>query len=108
MTEQERRDIKAKLIELGFWGADEAGDPTSDIEDAAKLKGRLDAKLADGVYLGSRVVVPLSLDRELLIWNMDQEYQLVTASNYIEGISLAALALPEFLREHPECAADRK
>src|SRR5215510_7949316 len=108
MTDQERRDIKARLIELGFWGADEEGDPTSNIDDAAKLKDRLDAKLAEGVYLGSRVLVPLSLDRELLIWNMDQEYQLVTASNYIEGISLAALALPEFLREHPECAVDRK
>jgi hypothetical protein len=27
---------------------------------------------------------------------------------YPEAITLAALALPEFLRRHPECAADQK
>jgi hypothetical protein len=38
-----------------------------------------------------------------------EDYTLVNAaSSYPEAISLAALALPEFLRRHPECAADQK
>ena len=28
MTESERQEIKAKLIDLRFWGNDEVGDPT--------------------------------------------------------------------------------
>jgi hypothetical protein len=30
MTEQERQAVKAKLIEFGFRGADEPGDPTTE------------------------------------------------------------------------------
>jgi hypothetical protein len=37
MTEQERQEIKARLIELGFWGADEAGDRAADRRDAMTL-----------------------------------------------------------------------
>jgi hypothetical protein len=35
-------------------------------------------------------------------------YPLATADSYPEAISLAALALPEFLRQHPECSTDQK
>jgi hypothetical protein len=51
MTEEERREVKSRLIELGFWGADEPGDPTTDIHDAGTLNDRLQAKLANSVFL---------------------------------------------------------
>jgi hypothetical protein len=43
--------------------------------------------------------------RQVLILRLDREYSLATANNYPEAICLAALALTEFLKDHPECAA---
>ena len=37
----------------------------------------------------------------------ERAYNLAIADTYPESICLAALALPEFLRRHPECAADQ-
>jgi hypothetical protein len=108
MTEQERQKIKAKLIEFGFWGVSEPGDPTTDIRDAGKLNDRLQTKLAKGVHLISEIASDHSLIHEVVIFHEYQISKLVTADNYPEAISLAALALPEFLRRHPECAADQK
>jgi hypothetical protein len=108
MTEQERQKIKARLIESGFWGVSEPGDPTTDIHDAEKLNDRLHAKLAKGVYLISEIASDHSLIREVVIFHEYEIYKLVTAPDYIDAISLAALALPEFLRQHPECGADQK
>ena len=108
MTEQEQRKIKAGLIELGFWGADEPGDPTVDVYDAATLHDRLQAKLADGVFLVSTSAPGHSAVREVRIFHPGKTYKLAIALDYIEAICLAALALPEFLRRHPECAADQK
>jgi hypothetical protein len=51
MTEQERQAVKAKLIKFGFRGADEPGDPTTDIHDAGTLHDRIQAKLAKDVFL---------------------------------------------------------
>ncbi len=108
MTEQERQKIKAKLIEFGFWGVSEPGDPTTDIRDAWKLNDRLQAKLAKNVYLISEIASDHSLIRDVVIFHKYQIHKLVTADNYPEAISLAALALPEFLRRRPECAAEQK
>jgi hypothetical protein len=109
MTEQERQAVKAKLIEFGFRGADEPGDPTTDIHDAGALHDRIQAKLAKDVFLLPRMPPErLSWTREVVIFYGHQTYRLVTASNYIEAINLAALALPEVLRRHPECAADQR
>ncbi len=105
MTEQERQKIKAELIELGFWWVSEPGDPTTDIHAAGKLNDRLQTKLAKGVYLISEIASDHSLIHEVVIFHEYQICKLVTADNYPEAISLAALALPEFLRRHPECAA---
>jgi hypothetical protein len=48
------------------------------------------------------------LIRDIVILHEYQIYKLVTAPNYIEAISSAALAVPKFLRQHPECAADQR
>jgi len=105
MTEQERQGTRAKLIEFGFWGVSEPGDPTTDNHDAGILNDRLQTKLAEDVHLISEPVSARSLTREVVIFHGNQIYKLVAAPNYSEAISLAALALPEFLRQHPECAA---
>jgi hypothetical protein len=44
--------------------------------------------------------------REILIFHEGETYKLDIASSYMEAISLAALAMPEFLSQHPECAAE--
>jgi hypothetical protein len=108
VTEQESREIKAKLIEFGFWGADEPGDPTADIHDAGTLQDRLQAMLADDAFLVSEILSDLSWNREILIFHKHRTDKLATAPNYIEAVCLAALALPEFLRQHPECAAEAR
>jgi hypothetical protein len=108
MTDQERRDIKARLIELGFWGAEEWGNPTVCLRDATTLHQRVDAQLASDVFLVSAMATKYSSDREVLVFHSGHVYALVTADNYPEAICLAALELPEFLRMHPECAADRE
>jgi hypothetical protein len=56
VTESEKQEILAKLIELGFWGADEPGDPTSNPHDAGTLNNRLQAMLAKNTFLVSRIV----------------------------------------------------
>ena len=45
--------------------------------------------------------------RQVLILHGELIYTLVTADSYPESIYLAALALPQFLKKHPECAADQ-
>jgi hypothetical protein len=46
MTGQERQAVKAKLIEFGFRGADEPGDPTTDIHDAGAVPIKKSARLS--------------------------------------------------------------
>src|SRR5215468_134862 len=107
MTEQERQKIKASLIEFGFWGADEPGDPTCDYHDAQKLQDRADGKLAKYTYLVSTVVPNRPPARCGMVVSNERAYNLAIAETYPESICLAALALPEFLKRHPECAADQ-
>jgi hypothetical protein len=106
MTTQERSEMKAQLVWLGFWGADEPGNPAVSHHDASTLHQRLEAKLARGVHLISTVVASYSSARRVLVMRWDHEYPLVTADNYPEAICQAALALPEFLNDHPEYAAN--
>jgi hypothetical protein len=106
VTAQERLNIKAQLIGLGFWSADEPGNPAVSHHDASTLHQRLEAKLARGAHMISTVVASYSSARRVLILSWDREYPLITADNYPEAICQAALALSEFLKEHPECAAD--
>jgi hypothetical protein len=106
MTDQERRDIKTKLIEMGIWGADETGDPLTSKEDAWVVQNRLEERLADTVFVGSRGYVGGSPARHIDVVRGEFSYRLADGDNYQEAICLAALALPELLNQHPECAAD--
>jgi hypothetical protein len=105
MTEQERQEVKARLIELGLWGADEPGDATADYQDALTLHNRVEGRLAGNVILFSMGLTMGSPARKIEATCDEFTYQLGAADNYPEAICLAALALPEFLKQHPECAA---
>lgn len=105
MSEQERREIKTKLIELGLWGAAEQGDPVTDHRDSQTLQERLARSLADSVILASTGFSITSPARRVEVVKGKFIYPLVAADSYPEAICLAALALPEFLKQHPECAA---
>ena len=102
MNESERYESMAKLIELGFWGADERGDPTDSYQDAMTLHDRVSAKIVKGVFVISTWVGTDSLFRQARVVCGQVVYELAYADNYPESI-----ALPEFLKQHPECAADQ-
>ena len=75
MTEQERQEIKARLIELGFWGADEAGDPAADRSDAMTLYNRVAERLAKGACLYSTGLTAAEIEhliRQIQGANLDQ------------------------------------
>src|SRR5215468_1496882 len=108
MTESEKQEIKAKLIELGFWKADEAGDPATDRRDALTLYNRVAERLAKGAGLYSTGLTAISKSRKIEVKRGGASYRLADGSNFPESICRAALALPEFLKRRPECAADRK
>jgi hypothetical protein len=108
MTDQQRQDIKTELIEMGVWGANEAGAPLTSKEDALAVQVRLEKWLADDVFLASNGYVGGSPARHIEIVRGEFSYRIADGDNYQEAICLAALALPEFLKQHPECAADQK
>jgi hypothetical protein len=105
MTDQQRQEIRAKLIEIGVWGAHEAGDPLTSKEDAQIVQDRLVERLAVGVFLGSRGYLGGSPARHIEVQRGEFNYEIANGDTYPEAVCLAALALPEFLKQHPECAA---
>jgi hypothetical protein len=107
MTDHERQEITAKLIEQGSWGTDEPGDPVCDYHDAKTLHSRVGARLIGDAFVVSTCASSYSSARRVLISHGERLYPLGAADNYPESICLAALALPQFLEEHPERAADQ-
>jgi hypothetical protein len=105
MTESERQEIKAKLIEMGIWGVAETGTPLTDKDDALIVQLRLQEWLAAAVLLASHGYVGGGPARHIDVVRVEFSYRIADGDNYPEAICLAAIALPEFLRQHPECAA---
>jgi|SRR5262249_36081543 len=108
MTDNERQQLKSKLIKERFWGAEDLGDPTIDKYAAITLRDRANKKLVDGVYLTFTEHVGKSPGRKVEVVHGEFTYLLANADTYSEAICLAALELPEFLKQYPECAADQK
>ena len=108
MTEQERQEIKARLIESGFWGADDEGDPTVDGLAAEMLLERVGNRLAKDVNLLMYGLSANSPVCEYRVRRGEFEYPLDSETSRPLAICKAALELPEFLKQHPECAADQK
>jgi len=105
MTDQQRQDIRAKLIELGVWATHEIGDPLTSEQDARVVRSRLQEWLAASVLLASHGYVGGGPARHVDLVRGEFTYRIADGDNYPEAICLAALALPEFLKQHPECAA---
>ncbi len=105
MTEQEKQKTKAMLIEMGIWGEDEPGDPLTNRDDALEVHSRLRKRLDSTVCLDPRGYAGPSPRRHIDVVRGEFVYELADGDNYQEAICLAALMLPEFLMEHPECAA---
>jgi hypothetical protein len=108
VTESQRQEIKAKLIELRFWGADEFGDPAADRRDALTLYNRAVERLAKGAGLYSTGLTAISKSRKIEVKRGELTYRLADGQNFPEAICLAALAMPQFLKRHPECARGGK
>jgi len=108
MTDNERQQLKAKLIKGRFWGADDLGDPTIDKYAAITLRDRANKKLVDGVYLTFTGPVGESPAGKVEVVGGEFTYLLANADTYSEAICLAALELPEFLKQHPEFAVDQE
>ena len=67
MTDHDRWEITVKLVELGFWGTVEPGDPAGDYRDAKTLHDRVAAKLAGDAFVVSTSASSHSLARRVLI-----------------------------------------
>jgi hypothetical protein len=107
MTPEERRRLKALLIESGFWQADEAGDPTQHVYSLGLVIGRMKQRLAEDASLFVRLVQHDSQPtREVWVACRGTEWQLAAGSTLAAAFCLAAVMLPEFLRQHPECARE--
>lgn len=106
MTNNERQQLKADLIKGQFWSASDLGDPTIDKYAASKLHNRTAGKLAAEVYLTSISLGGHPLARQVNVVRGQLSYRIASGDSYAEAISLAAIALPDFLKQHPECAAD--
>jgi hypothetical protein len=105
MSDQQRQDIRAKLIEMGIWRSHEIGDPLTSQQDARVLRLRIEERLAADVILASTGYIGDSLARHIDVVRGEFTYRIADGDNYPEAICLTAIALPEFLRQHPECAA---
>src|SRR5262245_22702292 len=108
MTDNERQQLKSKLIKERFWGAEDLGDPTIDKYAAITLRDRANKKLVDGVYLTFTGPVGESPAGKVEVVRGEFTYLLANADTYSEAICLAAFELPAFLKPYPERAADQQ
>lgn len=106
MTDDERQRILRDLTSLGLWSQDDANDPTIDRKAADLLHARIEEMLAPGVGFGihGHTGGGDSGARDVNVITGESHYHIASGSTYQEAICRAALALPAFLDQHPECA----
>ena len=108
MTEQERQEMKTRLIELGFWGTTEIGNPITSNKDARTLFGRLEEALASHINLSRTGFTTDSPAGKIQIVHDSFIYTFATELIFCDAVCRTAIAMPAFLEEHPECAAIKK
>jgi hypothetical protein len=104
VTEQQRREIKVKLIELEFWGATDYGDPTTDDFGLGVLIKRMEKRLAPGCRFSIDFADNMMVTREVRVLGDGIDKSVAVGEDLSAAICLAALALPEFLKRNPECS----
>ena len=72
MTDHERRELTVKLVELGFWGTVEPGEPAGDSREAKTLHDRVGAKLAEDTFVVSTSASSHSSSRRVLILHVER------------------------------------
>jgi len=101
----EKKNLKECLIEAGFWGTDDEGDPATDAEAIELVLGRMEKKLAEDVSLLFYAPGLGRPEHEAWLEWPGGRQTLASGSSISDAICNAALALPDFLKRHPECGA---
>ncbi len=71
MNEEERQEIKFALIELGYWGANEEGDPTTNDRAVGVLLPRIERRLPPGLFLYTDLVGKLMMTHDVRSWEKE-------------------------------------
>ena len=106
MTDEEREQLRAGLIQAGFWGADESGDPTTNGNDAEILQNRMLKRLRESITM-----VPMGPFGDephrfhIFVNDSMFNFRLASGEELPDAICRAALELPTFLERHLECRA---
>jgi hypothetical protein len=109
MTGEERRQIKARLVEAGFWGEDEPGDPTINVGQSLEVLVRAERAYGVGILLspgvsGNAREISLQTGGRASVFCNGAELPLESwGDTFAESACSAALALRAFLKQHPEC-----
>jgi len=100
----EKRRLIERLTIAGFWEADDEGDVTTDEKALGSLLDRVERRLAKNVLFFVNGPGTGRSSYEIgLVWPGGKRF-IGSGSTLAYAICDAALALPGFLHEHPECA----
>ena len=105
MTDEERRQLKAALIEAGIWRADDTRDPSTDPGASVSLLEAMKRMLAPGVVLSYTVTLDSAQMTEVFINHDDKKFRLAKDGDLYVAICQAAVELTGFLKQLPEFAA---
>lgn len=101
--QNEKQTLADHLAMAGFWNQED-GDPTANEHSLGLVLDRINERLARGVFL---VFYGPDSDQvghqARLVWGRNQKV-LAIGEDLSATIYNAALALPDFLKNHPECA----
>jgi hypothetical protein len=101
----EPKDLKKCLIEAGFWGTDDEGDLATDVEAVELVIGRMQERLAEDVSLLFYAPEVAHPEHEARLEWAGGRQTLASGVSIGDAICNAALALSDFLKQHPDCAA---
>jgi hypothetical protein len=99
-----KRTLEECLIEAGFWN-EEDGAFGADERSLGIVLDRVQERLAQEVMLIFYNFDAGDARREASVAWRNQSYTLVIGSDFSDALCKTALALPSFLKDHPECAA---
>ena len=97
------KPLKECLIEIGFWESGDFGDPAIDEKAASLVLDAIQRKLAPGVVILFQIPKINQPAREAQLVCGNYSHTLASGQNLNEAICHAALALPGFLQQYPEC-----
>jgi hypothetical protein len=96
--------LRNKLIECGYWKTDDPRDPAIDAGASAALLNIMKNELSQGVGVNCLLSADKEQFMEVFITRGDNRTRLARAGDLYTAICKAALALPDFLRQRPDCA----